>query len=131
MAGREILAAVDNLFFAAKLESAARHAGVKLVLARTAEEALEKLCGSIPQLVILDLNSAACRPIELIRRIRADARLERVPAIGFYSHVQIELERAAREAGCEAVIPRSRFSSRLAEILVTGSLMERGAQPDP
>ena len=129
MAGREILAAVDDLFFAVKLESTARNAGVNLVITRTAEEAIEELENRVPDLVILDLNSAACRPLELIRHIRADERLERVPALGFYSHVQAELEHGARAAGCDVVMPRSRFSSRLADILLQGPPMEREARP--
>ncbi len=129
--GQEILAAVDDIFFAAKIESTARNAGVTLALTRTADEAIKKLDCSVPRLVILDLNSAACRPFDLIRRIREDARLRRVQALGFYSHVQVDLERAAKKAGCDIVIPRSRFSSRLAEILLQGPLTEWGPRPDP
>lgn len=120
MQARKIVAAVDDLYFAARIESTARNAGVALVLTRTAEEALRELGDGDPDLLILDLNSAACRPLELIARVQADSKLCRVPVLGFHSHVQVDLERAARAAGCDWVMPRSRFSARLAEILLQG-----------
>ena len=40
-----------------------------------------------------------------------------VRTIGFGSHVDQELLAAARAAGCEEVLPRSRFFARLGELL--------------
>jgi CheY-like chemotaxis protein len=75
------------------------------------------LLDSVPDLIILDLNSRACKPLEAIRRIRADPRFAGTQLLGFFSHVQVELEATAREAGCGTILPRSRFSAGLAKIL--------------
>ena len=40
-----------------------------------------------------------------------------IPLLGFFSHVQVELQRRAREAGYDAILPRSVFARDLANIL--------------
>jgi len=40
-----------------------------------------------------------------------------VPVVGFFSHVQTELQRRAEEAGFDHVLTRSAFTKRLPEIL--------------
>jgi CheY-like chemotaxis protein len=114
---RTVLTAVDDLFFAAKIQSVARSAGVQLVESRTLEQLQSSAVASVPDLVVLDLHSTTCRPMEAIRFLKADPRLRLIPVVGFLSHVQGDLERAAREAGCDRVLPRSKFFSRLAQIL--------------
>jgi hypothetical protein len=37
--------------------------------------------------------------------------------VGFLSHVQTELAELARAAGCQDVMPRSKFTAELAQIL--------------
>jgi hypothetical protein len=44
-----------------------------------------------------------------------------VPALGFYSHVDVETRREAEAAGIDLVVPRSRMSRELPE-LVAGLL---------
>ncbi len=112
-----VVAAVEDLFFSTKIETAARQAGVNLKLALNAQQLIECLGMVVPDLIILDLNSRSCAPIDSIRRIKKEPRLAGVPVIGFFSHVQVELEQAARQAGCDQVIARSAFSSRLPKIL--------------
>ena len=42
------------------------------------------------------------------------------PFGGFHSHVDTELRKAALAAGAEVVLPRSRFTVKLAELLEQG-----------
>jgi hypothetical protein len=37
--------------------------------------------------------------------------------VGFLSHVQVDLAEQARAAGCDEVMPRSKFTRDLAQIL--------------
>jgi CheY-like chemotaxis protein len=112
-----VVAAVEDMFFSTKIEGAARQAGVSLKLVLDAQQLGDCLKIQVPALIIVDLNSRTCDPIELIRRIKADVSLASVPVIGFFSHVQVELERSARGAGCDQVLARSAFSSKLHKIL--------------
>jgi DNA-binding NarL/FixJ family response regulator len=105
---------VDDLFFAAKIETAARHLGVDVV--RDAPDT----AGDAADLVIVDLHGRR-DPIERIRALRTEA--PGVPIVAFFSHVEVELRRRALEAGADQVLPRSAFTARLAAIL-------GGAPPD-
>lgn len=112
-----VLAAVDDIFFSTKIEAAAKGSGVKLVQVLNDQKLQEQLASLVPNLVILDLDSRSCSPLEAIRRIKADPKYDRTPVVGFFSHVHVELEQAAREAGCDRVMPRSTFVAKLPEIL--------------
>ncbi len=120
-----VLSVVDDMFFSARIESTARLAGVRLIQicdARHLEKALEE---SVPRMIILDLNSKACEPLDLVRRIKSDTRFSRVGIVGFLSHIQRELELNARQAGCDQVMPKSAFSANLGKIL--GSLRAKNS----
>jgi DNA-binding NarL/FixJ family response regulator len=115
MAG--VIAAVEDLFFGAKLLETAKRLNVRLILVRSPEELAEKARTSRPALVIFDLNAEDCRPLEAIRQVKADPDLKDTAALGFFSHVQHDLKVAAAEAGCDRVMPRSAFTAQLPEIL--------------
>ena len=112
-----ILAAVDDLLFSSKIRTTAKLAGVELVFARTPSEILSQTRALKPALVIFDLNSAKADPINTIAALRSAPDLKGVPTMGFVSHVDTELIRAAREAGMDEVVARSAFAANLAEIL--------------
>lgn len=114
---RHIIAVVDDLFFAAKIRGTAEQAGVKVSFPRKYETLVEDALQEGPGLVIVDLNSQRIDPIEAARKLKADERLRAVPLLGFFSHVQTELQREAQAAGFDQVMPRSIFSRNLLAIL--------------
>ena len=113
---KTVLAVVSDLFFSAKINEAAKHAGVKLAYVTTESGLLEKARAN-PPLIIFDLNFDAARPLDLIGKLKADAALKHINLIGYLSHVQTDLKRAAEEIGCDEVMARSAFSMNLPEIL--------------
>ncbi len=116
MANVTVLAVVSDLFFSAKINEAAKRAGVTLEYVTAEKDVLEK-ARSNPALIILDLNFDAVRPVELIGKLKGNADLKHISLIGYLSHVQTELKMKAQEAGCDQVMPRSAFSMNLPEIL--------------
>jgi CheY-like chemotaxis protein len=115
MAG--VIAAVDDLFFGAKILETAERLNVPLCLVRSPEDLAERARASRPALIIFDLNAEGCRPLEAIRQVKADPALRDTLALGFFSHVQHELKMAAAEAGCDRILARSAFTAELPEIL--------------
>jgi CheY-like chemotaxis protein len=113
-----VIAAVEDLFFGAKIGETAARLNVPLVLVCSFKDLEEKLRGDKPALVILDLNAEECRPLDAIRRVRADPSLKHTDLLGFFSHVQHDLKVAAVEGGCERVMTRSAFTVKLPEILL-------------
>jgi len=112
-----VVAVVDDLFFGAKLQETARRLEVPLALLRTSQDVLATVRERRPALVIVDLQSETCAPLEVIRGIKTDPDLRATPVLGYAAHVRDDLKTAAAEAGCDEVLPRSAFSARLPDIL--------------
>lgn len=115
-----VVVAVDDIFFAAKIRATGEAVGVEPRFIVKAEEIIRAAQDETPALIIFDLHSRRVDAFEIARRIKAHEGLRDIRLLGFFSHVRTELERKAREAGFDEVMPRSAFSRRLAEILQTG-----------
>ena len=111
---KPLVAFLDDLFFTVKIADAAKRAGTPVTFVKTADAAIERVL-SEHCLVVIDLNCAASDPIALVARIKAEAPA--TPVVGFVSHVQTDLREQARVAGCDAVLARSVFSSKLPDVL--------------
>lgn len=114
---RKLLASVDDLFFVAKIQDAARRAGMAAEFVKTPAELIEKALAEPPALVIVDLNTRSHAPVELITKLKAEPELKRTSVIAFIAHVDGELKMQAIEAGADMVLARSAFSLNLPQIL--------------
>lgn len=113
---RRFLAAVQDIFFAAKITEAAKRTGINVEFILEEGKLLRETELS-PSVVIIDLNNAALNAVELVRKLKANPPERDVQIIAYLSHVQQELMREAQKAGCDLVLPRSVFSQNLDEIL--------------
>jgi CheY-like chemotaxis protein len=114
---RNIIAVVDDLFFASKIRGTAEELGLTVTFARSVDTMIEAARRDNPSLIICDLHAQKIDPIDLARQLKADEQLRSIPLLGFFSHVQTELQRQADAAGFDRVIPRSAFAKNLGEIL--------------
>ena len=112
-----VIAIVDDLFFASKIRGTAEQVGVRVQFVKSISTAIEKARDESPALIIADLNANCCDPVELARALKQDDSLSSVPLLGFFSHVQTELQQAANAAGYDRVMPRSAFTRDLTQIL--------------
>jgi len=113
---RTVIAAVDDMFFAAKIRAAADHLGITLRTVRK-PELLMNAAREGASLIIINLHAENFDPFALAQSLKADEQLKSIPLLGFFSHVQTELQREAVATGYDVVIPRSVFSRDLGEIL--------------
>jgi len=114
---RSVIAVVDDLFFASKIRGTAEQIGVTPRFARTIDALLEGARRDPPALIICDLHSQKVDSNELAKQLKADQELSSIPLLGFFSHVQTDLQRQAVQAGFDKVIPRSAFNANLTQIL--------------
>ena len=112
-----IIAVVDDLFFASKIRGTGEQVGAQVRFVKSIPDALAKARDEAAALVIVDLNAGCCDAVELARAFKGDDNLNGIPLLGFFSHVQVELQQAALEAGFDRVMPRSAFTRDLAAIL--------------
>jgi CheY-like chemotaxis protein len=114
---RNILAAVDDMFFAAKIRATAEALGVSIKFYRQVDRLVAAAGEQLPDLILVDLHNEKLDPIGLARELKSSEPLKAIPLLGFFSHVQTELRANALEAGYDQVIPRSIFARDLASIL--------------
>lgn len=114
---RRVVAAVDDLFFAAKIRTTAELLGVPITFAREIETLITAVQQDPPALVVVDLQSQRLDPFALAELVKAHAGFSHIPLIGFCSHVQTELLQRARQSGFDRVMARSAFTKELPEIL--------------
>jgi CheY-like chemotaxis protein len=105
------------MFFASKIRATAEAVGADISFPRTKDVALEKLRASPPDLILADLQNQRFDVIEFASALKADDDLRAIPLLGFFSHVEVELQGKAAEAGFDRVIPRSVFARDLGTIL--------------
>jgi DNA-binding NarL/FixJ family response regulator len=116
---------IDDLFFQAKLVETAKLTGISLETVATGEQLLKAAAANPAALVIVDLN-ARQGPLDAVEQLckehlapsaRSNGPGNPRRVIAFLSHVQTELAERARAAGCQDVMPRSKFTQNLAAIL--------------
>jgi len=112
-----IIAAVDDMFFASKIRAVAEHLGLTVEFAKSTSAVVDAARKANASVIVVDLHSQRCQPLELARELKADKDLAGIPLFGFFSHVETALRVAAQEAGYDHVMPRSAFTNNLARIL--------------
>jgi CheY-like chemotaxis protein len=105
----------DDLIFTSRVTTTARAKGLTVAPVRSADEAVRRAREAPPSCVIVDLHTAADVPGLLAGLREACPAMPRVVAYG--SHVNKDLLQAARDAGCDVVLPRSRFAADLEQRL--------------
>ncbi len=114
----KIISCVDDIFFASKINAAARALDIEMPAARWLPlELAAQIKSEKPFSILLDLNSKKTDPLLIIQTLKNDPGTRSVPIIGFLSHVQTDLYEKAVAAGCDRVLPRSKFSQDLPNIL--------------
>jgi CheY-like chemotaxis protein len=102
----------DDLLFASKVTATAAAHGLAVRVCKT-PVALAQGLTAAPAAVILDLQTPGLDVAGLL----AGMRDPRPKVIGFGSHVDKATLEAARTAGCDEVVPRSKFVKELDEKL--------------
>ncbi len=114
---RRVVAAVDDMFFAAKIRTTAELLGIAVTFARSTDALFASAQQEPPALIVVDLQTQRVDPFALAVRLKAAETLRSVPLVGFCAHVETELLRRAREVGFDRVLARSAFTENLPKIL--------------
>ncbi|HJY31029.1 MAG TPA: hypothetical protein VJ306_23535 [Pyrinomonadaceae bacterium] len=117
--GQAIIAVVDDMFFAAKIRAVAEAVGVEISFPRSKEVLIQRARETKPRLIVVDLHNQKFDSNALASELKSDEQLRDIRILGFFSHVQTELQRNALSAGFDQVIPRSVFARDLGKILTT------------
>src|SRR5947209_6059059 len=106
----------DDMIFSSRIMGTAQALGLKMNVVKSVKDLPIQARERKPACVIIDLSHPGLQVRELIRELqKACSPMPRMVAYG--SHVDAATLRAAREAGCDVVLPRSKFVESLADQL--------------
>jgi CheY-like chemotaxis protein len=108
-----------DLFFISKVTGTASSLGIAMQVAGEAQGAAQLANTEIFQCIFIDLADEGLDVSEFFTSLKTQlpASSLPVPVIAFGSHVATARLQQARDAGCTDVMPRSRFSASLPELL--------------
>jgi CheY-like chemotaxis protein len=102
----------DDLIFSSRITGTAQALGLTVKVARSAAALVALAWQEPPSGVIVDLANPGLDVPELLRQLREGCPV--MPQVVAYgSHVDAAGLKAAREAGCDLVLPRSAFVEKL------------------
>jgi CheY-like chemotaxis protein len=104
----------QDLFFSSKVTSTANELGFRVVVEGNVAQAALKVAATKCRCLILDLATPGLIVADVLRAL-PEANRPRVIAFG--AHVQAARLQEARDAGCDEVMPRSKFSATLPDLL--------------
>jgi len=111
-----ILAFVPDLLFGSNVVEALRAAGHEPLLVSDVEAVRREAPGA--DALVVDLTADASERIEGVTGAQTG-----LPALAFYSHVEVDVREHAQQAGFDLVVPRSRMAREgpaLVERLLNG-----------
>ncbi len=103
----------DDLIFTSRVVGTARAAGLDVKAARSQEQLRNLLAKAEARCVLVDLHNPGLAIVELMKSLPSP----RPYVVGYGSHVDTQTLSAARAAGCDLVLPRSKFVEDLATSL--------------
>ena len=99
----------DDLIFTSRITGTARDLGHEVRSARNSDLLANLVAQQAPQCLLVDLHNPGLSIADLLARLPVPRPL----VVGYGSHVDAATLKAAREAGCDLVLPRSKFVEEL------------------
>jgi DNA-binding NarL/FixJ family response regulator len=106
------LVLADDFLWISKITGAGQAAGWRIKSVNTPERLLEYAENEPPQLVVLDLGLRGLNTADVVSRMKA-ACPAGLRFVAYGSHVDTATLEAARQAGCDPVLPRSKMSQEV------------------
>ncbi len=105
-----------DLIFIAKITGTAREMGHRVLVAGNSALAAAMIAQWHPHVVFVDLAAGDLVSIPALTAYQWAAEPE-TPFVAFGSHVDTQALDAATAAGCDPVLPRSRFTAELPDLI--------------
>ena len=98
--------------------------GADVTTIRDAREALPAIRAGLPDLVIMDIQLPHISGVELIRLMRSEAALQKIPVMAITAYAGKGDEKRVREAGADAYVSKPISVARFVEAVegLAGSL---------
>lgn len=112
---RRAVLLTSDLIFSSMVTGTARALGLEISVVADVEKAGELCCGEPLGCIFIDLGFPGLDINSAVSRLRIAAGS--VPTVAYGAHVNKARLDQARIAGCDKVLPRSKFSAELPDLL--------------
>ncbi|HEY3198751.1 MAG TPA: histidine kinase [Nitrospirales bacterium] len=124
MENKNVLVAVNDVFFYTKLRDALKPHGYNLEKARSQEDVTEKAQALNPVAIVLNINDESLDAFKAIEGLKENDRSKSIPILAFANHEDVESWKRAQKLGVTKVVSRNEFSSKtlalLQEVIASG-----------
>ncbi len=114
---KKVLIAVNNMIFTSKIMSVLDGMEAEGIKAIRSEEIFTKAQELRPDLIIIDLNLNGIEAPALINKLRSYGVTSKIPILCYSPHIMADQMKAAKSAGATEVLPNSKMTSRMQQIL--------------
>ncbi|HLU25335.1 MAG TPA: response regulator [Longimicrobiales bacterium] len=83
-----------------------RHAGYRVVEARTGDEAVSLARSELPDLILMDISIPAMDGLQATSLLKAEGRTAEIPVVALTAHALAMHRRRAREVGCDGYLTK-------------------------
>jgi hypothetical protein len=109
-----VVAYIPDLLFGSLVRGSLQAAGHEVDLIGDEDRVRSALTGA--GALVIDLTDEPTRRAGLLKSLPRED-LEGVRTLAFYSHVDVDARRLAKDAGCDLVVPRSRMAREGADLV--------------
>lgn len=114
---KKVIIAANNMIFTSKIMSILDGMEAEGIKAIRSDDIFTKAQELRPDLIIIDLNLNGIEAPSLINKLRSYGATERIPIVCYSPHILKDQMKAAKTAGATEVLPNSKMTSRMSQIL--------------
>jgi DNA-binding NarL/FixJ family response regulator len=114
---KKVLIAVNNMIFTSKIMSVLDGMEAEGIKAIRSDDIFCKAQALRPDLIIIDLNLNGIEAPSLINKLRSFSVTSKIPILCYSPHLMADQMKAAKSAGATEVLPNSKMTSRMQQIL--------------
>jgi CheY-like chemotaxis protein len=126
---RILLLVEDDAITAHLYKAALERVGFEVQVSRDGQAALETLADKSPDAVLLDVMMPHLNGIEVLKRIRADEKLQKVPVLIYTNAFVPKLIEDAKAAGATNVVEKATLTPNTLLKILDTAMQEHGHPP--
>lgn len=114
---KKVIIAANNMIFTSKIMTLLDGMDAEGIKAIRSDDIFTKAQEIKPDLIIIDLNLNGIEAPSLINKLRSYSATRAIPIVCYSPHVLKDQMKAAKTAGATEVLPNSKMTSRMNNIL--------------
>jgi len=117
-----VLGFISNIMFTTRIESVVKGLGYQTrwidPLMERQSPYIDEINQIKPRLILVDLGISEIQWDVWIKQVKSKPTTQTIPLVCFFSHMDVDVFKSAKNAGADRVFSRSQFFSAIADIIL-------------